>query len=354
MRRLIVASILVAAASLVAAATHGHRVRAGETLSELAERYELDDWGCLVAWNPTLASRGLREGMVLDVQPPARVEADASLCRAARAAWRGPIGEGAPEEDVSQHLGATASSLIPKPGEHESRIVQIEYAADRVVRVQTQIGIATVFVLEEGEEVVSWYSGDLAAWDLTTDENIVSIKPVAERPETNLILRTNRRRYFLDLVLAENPYYEVTFVYPDTDRRAGIERQLERSLLEPTGHLDYESTFGAGVNVAYSATGHGNIRPDRVVDNGRFTYVHFPEDRAIPAPYAVEDDGTERLLNFRMRGNWMILLRVGRLFRLRYGQSVICLRNDRFRPAYRDAPTETVDDRIYRVIDGGG
>lgn len=334
-----------------------HLVEASDTLAAIAERYALDDWGCVVAWNAAVADEGLVEGASIVVHGRDRAVADAALCRRARESWeeqeRGPTGA-LPRSGPTAHLGDTTASVMPIPDERERRILQVEYAPNRVVRVQTQVGISTLFVFELGEEVIDWFAGDTGAWDVTHKDNLLALKPKAELPETNLVIRTDRRRYHAELVVSEDPFFEVKWVYSDTERRKGIERALEKALLSPTSHLDYERTFGLGVNARYSAAGSGNFRPDRVVDNGRLTYLHFPEDRDVPAPYWVDLDGTERLLNFSMRGNWMILFRVGRLFRLRHGQSVICLRNDNYRPAHRDAPSETVADDIFRMLGGGG
>ena len=61
----------------------------------------------------------------------------------------------------------------------------------------------------------------------------------------------------------------------------------------------------------------------------------------LPALFAVDPDGNEALVNFRMEGRYVVVERVGSLFTLRNGDEALCLFNeDRpFRP--RDARPRT-------------
>jgi type IV secretion system protein VirB9 len=64
--------------------------------------------------------------------------------------------------------------------------------------------------------------------------------------------------------------------------------------------------------------------------------------------FAVGPDGGEALVNKTVRGNWLILARVGREWRLRHGEAVMCIRNDAFAPNGTDNPGETTSPAIER------
>jgi type IV secretion system protein VirB9 len=87
------------------------------------------------------------------------------------------------------------------------------------------------------------------------------------------------------------------------------------------------------VNSSYSiAEGKGSedIVPTLVFDDGRFTYLRFPNNREVPAVFHVLPDGSETVVNARMEGDLLVADRVSRRLMLRAGSAVVGVWNDAF------------------------
>ena len=92
--------------------------------------------------------------------------------------------------------------------------------------------------------------------------------------------------------------------------------KLERGVVEGTR------------NLSYSVQGAQALRPSEVSDNGRFTVMRFPAGQPIPAVYEVTPDGTESLVPFDVRGEFVVVHDTARQFRLRRGRDVLCIYNE--------------------------
>ena len=87
------------------------------------------------------------------------------------------------------------------------------------------------------------------------------------------------------------------------------------------------------VNAEYSIAegkGSADIVPTLIFDDGRFTYLRFPNNREVPAVFHVLDDGSETVVNTRMEGDLLVVDRVSRRLMLRSGSAVIGVWNDAF------------------------
>ena len=83
--------------------------------------------------------------------------------------------------------------------------------------------------------------------------------------------------------------------------------------------------------------------PSRVFDDGQKTYFDWPKGAAAPAVFAVGSDGSESLVNFVMRGELMVVERVGPGFMLRNGVETTLVRNEAWQAPEPgpDAPVNT-------------
>jgi type IV secretion system protein VirB9 len=73
-----------------------------------------------------------------------------------------------------------------------------------------------------------------------------------------------------------------------------------------------------------------DIVPTLVFDDGRFTYLKFPNNREVPAVFHVLPDGSETVVNARMEGDLLVADRVSRRLMLRAGSAVVGVWNDAF------------------------
>jgi type IV secretion system protein VirB9 len=72
--------------------------------------------------------------------------------------------------------------------------------------------------------------------------------------------------------------------------------------------------------------------PTLIFDDGRFTYLRFPNNREVPAVFHVLGDGSETLVNARMEGDLLVIDRVSRRLMLRAASAVVGVWNEAFDP----------------------
>ena len=242
-------------------------------------------------------------------------------------------------------LTPSLAATLPFASGVDSRLRYTHYHPDQVYILRAAIGRALFIEFERGEEMESFYTGDSEAWEVGKHGNLVALKPTAELPNTNLIISTTAGRvYTFDLVLNEKtPMYGIRFSYPEKERlkvkEAGAKHTLAASLNPETQALK---------NHSYSGRGSFSIQPAEIFDNGTHTFLYFPENMSFPAVFEVSASGAETLVNKTVSGNWLILPRVGKMWRLRYGDEVLCIRNDAFFPNVVENRAETTAIRVWR------
>ncbi len=240
---------------------------------------------------------------------------------------------------------AAEAAVYPKESRVDGRLRYTSYDPDQVYVLHAAIGRALFIQFAEGEEMERFYTGDSAAWEVGKHANLVAIKPTAETPDTNLIVSTTAGRvYTFDLGLnASAPMYGIRFSYPNEERKRGDAERLRGEL---TGAIDPNAQVQR--NYRYAGAGSKEVQPSEIFDNGSHTFMRFPENQTFPSVFAVGPDGDETLVNKTVRGNWLILARVGKQWRLRHGSAVMCIRNDAFAPSGTDNPGETASPAIER------
>jgi len=183
---------------------------------------------------------------------------------------------------------------------------------------------------EEISEVAIGNS-DAWLWKISDSKNRLYLKPVGDNANTNMTVKTSLGRvYNFELIARtptgtddENLIFAVKFVYPD-DNDKNI---LEFPKAPPSDEPDMRNL--SIYNFNYEYTGEPRIAPLKVFDNGEFTYFQFTKKGGeLPAIFAVDPDGFESLLNFRVAGDYIIAERVGSQFTLRNGSEIVCVYNN--------------------------
>jgi len=86
-------------------------------------------------------------------------------------------------------------------------------------------------------------------------------------------------------------------------------------------------------NFSYTIAGSEDVAPIRIFDDGEFTYFEFRDKNAeVPAFYNVDAKGNEALINYRTRGDYIVVERVARRFTLRHGIDIVCVFNEAWNP----------------------
>lgn len=247
----------------------------------------------------------------------------------------------------------------------DPRIRELTYDPAAVYRIAGAFRTATQIVFSPDETIRHAAIGDSVASEVAAEGSVLFLKPRERHQATNLLVVTERggmiRHYAFELVAREAGdrtaiAYQVRFRYPADDQAqaaralAAQAEAVERRLIG----LELERGVVEGArNLAWSAQGDATLQPSEVSDNGRFTVLRFPGVQALPAVFEVGEDGSERLIPYDVRGEFVVIHGVTRGLRLRRGQSVLCLFNDAYDPRGVGVATGTASPAVDRAPLGG-
>jgi len=238
--------------------------------------------------------------------------------------------------------------------DHDGRLRTVVFDEGRVVPVNVQEGFAVQIVLGSNEQIEAAGTGadshcdDAAAkWCVVArrgEHNVyINVHPGATR--TNLFVQTDQHNYSFDLIVVpasgaghSRYVYRVKFSYPDdvakqmlaleTARLAAQQAERERKLLaERLAQAPAARNWNYTMQVMPGGDG---IAPSMMYDDGRFTYLRFPNNREIPSIYMVADDGGESLVQWHVDDDVMVVHRVAKRFVLRNGAAVVGLWNEAY------------------------
>lgn len=236
----------------------------------------------------------------------------------------------------------------PRPIATDRRIRTVRYSPNEVYQFIGHYGYQSSIEFGKGEDIQTVSIGDSVAWMVNPSENRLFLKPIEQNATTNLTVITSQRTYFFELHAAETSnirdddmVFSVRFIYPQDDM----------------GTLDYNAfdalpdivSHPEKYNMNYSVRGSQNVSPIRIFDDGSFTYLEFRDKNAeLPAVFHVDAAGNEELVNFRKRGNYLVIERVSPVFTLRRGPDLVCVYNESMPIPPKPQPDERGwTDRIF-------
>jgi len=266
-------------------------------------------------------------------------------------------------------VGAAPANALdtPKSGPSDPRIKIVDYDPWAVVKITGVFRTATQILLGADETILHVAVGDATGWDVAAEKNILFVKPKAARPPTNLIVTTSRgaetRNYTFELSTragssartTSDTVFGLRFRYPQDEKAAAASAltaqaaALERRIVELK--LDRAVVEGRR-NLNYGVQGATALQPSEVSDNGRFTVMRFPANQQVPAIYQVEASGTESLIPFDVRGEFVVVHAVVRQLRLRRGRDVLCIYNQAYQPYGVNPATGTAAPDVQRTDQG--
>ena len=263
--------------------------------------------------------------------------------------------------------GIASAEITPKYGKYDPRVRAIEYNKSDVTRLTTFFGVSTHIAFSGDEKIVDIALGDPTAWEIIPRVNNLYIRPLADNPDTNLTIITDKRSYQFALFTATraetdktawqdpNLIYSLSFTYADEeDERIKLLKEKEQL----TAKLDdaketLKSQNLAEENIDYWVAGSKQITPTKAKDDGRFIYLTFSNNRDIPAIYEVDEFGEESLINTSVEGNTVVIHRMVKQLRLRKGNYVACVINRSFDlDSGKDNTTGTISTEVKRTIKG--
>lgn len=254
-----------------------------------------------------------------------------------------------------------SADTIPRPGAVDARVRTVAYRANDVVAIDGRYGFLTMIELSADERIENVAIGDSLAWQVVPSRSahMLFLKPVEQNAATNLAVVTNRRTYAFALSArpavrgrngapTRDGLYRVIFRYPEEEARqaelaAARVRADSLSRDREATAIRAAATTPTDWNVEYRMRGDRGARPKIALDDGRFTYLQFPANAEIPAIFAIEEDGAETLVNYVVRGPYVVVERLAPGWRLRAGETTARIANPRWRrdpnPSAVAAPT---------------
>ena len=245
-----------------------------------------------------------------DLRPKADVPLSSTALEAVRVSerWQGEKNAPSPGPDgrVMYSFGAGLPTVVCAP----LRVCMIE--------------------LQAGEKIVGEpHIGDSVRWNISpamygTGEQataVIILKPQTPGLDTNLLITTDRRAYYLRLISKPEDYVaRVAFAYPDDDSSRKWQQQLaeQQALAKQEKHAAEVPPAVLTVekmNFDYTIRGGDeHLRPIRVFDDGAKTYIQMPAEvqhREAPVLLVLGKDGKGEMTNYRVKDQTYI---VDRLF----------------------------------------
>ena len=248
---------------------------------------------------------------------------------------------------------------VPRAGKTDARVKTLTYHDNDVYRLRGSYGYTTTIEFG-GKEIIETISlGDSEAWQVIKPKqqpNILFVKPLEENADTNMTVLTSKHMYTFDMsagraASSQSPSlaFRIKFIYP------------EEQTLELANFSNKSASFNplSGTpttewNFDYSYAGDKKLRPERVFDDGAFTYFLMKDVDVMPAVFLVDKGGNESIVNFNIQGQYLVVNRTGSQFTLRDGDYATCIFNE----SYKDVrgkqktavPIETVGKKKPKKV----
>jgi len=228
-----------------------------------------------------------------------------------------------PDPRVRVDRANGAARVQPTRAGYLNAIQVYPFSDGALYQVYAAPGEITDIALEPGEQLtgsgpvaagdtVRWIIGDTESGAGAAKRVHILVKPTRPDLITNLIINTDRRTYHLELHSDDKTYMaSVSWAYAQ-DQLIALRQQ--------TAAAEAATPVATGVdinalNFRYRIEGDSPPwRPLRAFDDGRQVFIEFPtgiSQGELPPLWVIGAEGDGQLVNYRVRGNHMI---VDRLF----------------------------------------
>ena len=307
--------------------------------------------GCASAWKPPqITYDATPKAALLQPDPPKPVEVVElpkplplpGQLKPVPAAKTEPTEAPNPRVRVARANGA--ARVEPTRAGYVNAVQVYPFSDGALYQLYAAPGEITDIALQPGEQLVGpgpvaagdtvrWIIGDTESGSGATKREHILVKPTRADLTTNLVINTDRRTYHLELRSAEKTYMaSVSWAYPADQLIALRGQNIEADISAPVASgVDIEA-----LNFRYRIEGDSPPwRPLRAFDDGRQVFIEFPAGIAqgeMPPLWVIGAEGGAELVNYRVRGDHMIVDRLFAAAELRLGgqhqQKVRIVRTD--------------------------
>jgi P-type conjugative transfer protein TrbG len=221
-----------------------------------------------------------------------------------------------------------AATQVPQSAGFLNAVQVYAYSEGAIYQAFTAPGVVTDIVLQPGENLVSVAAGDTVRWvigDTSSGSGAdkrthVLVKPFSADLATNLVITTDRRSYHVQLnATSRTAMAALSWTYPADAlialRRTAAAAEVAAPVAQGLTVEDLRFNYVvSGDRVAW--------RPTRAFDDGRQTFVEFPEALAVgeaPPLFVIGATGQAELVNYRVRGRFYVVDRIFETAELRLG-----------------------------------
>lgn len=220
------------------------------------------------------------------------------------------------------------ATIQPTPQGYINAVQVYVWSDGSLYQGYTAPGTVTDIELQPGEKLLAVASGDTARWTIGDtmsgsgegQRTHVLVKPFAAGLSTNLVITTDRRSYHVRLAsTAGSAMAAMRWTYPQDEmlRVKAAAAAVEAAAPVASGLSVDQLHFN------YAISGDRPVwRPLRAFDDGRQTFIEFPETIAVgeaPPLFTTGQDGKPELVNYRMRGRFYVVDRIFDAAELRLG-----------------------------------
>ncbi|MFN7056473.1 TrbG/VirB9 family P-type conjugative transfer protein [Hyphomonas sp.] len=261
------------------------------------------------------------EEIIADTPEEARAEPESLLPEPASLKPDPPAAPVTPRE-AARILAEANSGARQRaaPGIFEQATLLYAWEPGAIYELQTSPDFVSTLLLEPGEVLIDIAAADTARWSvsntLSGDRAILIVKPSAARLKTNIVLVTDRRAYLIEAVSAAGEIYtaQAAWTYPAAPAPPPEPEPAPEPEPPPRPlHEDYV--------LKAPRRGLPAWMPEKVWDDGRRTWVQFPEGIAasdMPPIFMRTGEGLE-LVNYRIDGRRYEIDRIFAVAELRLG-----------------------------------
>jgi len=238
-----------------------------------------------------------------------------------------------PADPASRVNQANAAARFQPARDGFINAVQVyPYTQGALYQVYTAPGQITDIALQPGEQLVGsgpvaagdtvrWIIGDTESGTGPTRQIHILVKPTRADLTTNLVINTDQRTYHMELRATARTYMaSVSWQYPQ-DQLIALRRQNAAAAAAAPVASGVDL---ASLNFRYAIEGdRPPWRPVRAYDDGRQVFIEFPRgigQGEMPPLFVVGPEGdTSELVNYRVRGNHIVVDRLFAAAELRLG-----------------------------------
>lgn len=223
----------------------------------------------------------------------------------------------------------TALSSVTQSLSQGAQVAVFPYRPNKIYQVDIKAGMFTTFTLPKDEPIRQFAVSNPEAAEIAVnaDANAAMLKLLSKVTLSATIV-TDKRAYYMTISPASDSWHQgVSWTYDDNAATTFGYRAPPGNASAQAAQDVHPAALDEGLtghpNFNYRIEGDADVKPVSVWDNGRFTWIQFPDSvQSLPAVFFLGPDGAE-VVNYVVQpgGKQIKVNRLMSRFVLRLGNS---------------------------------